>query len=136
MTDEPRRRPEGSAIDRIVHVADVSWGPAASHRYWVMWTQDGVRQVITFLTPFGARRFASALDPLGRQPTLREIRAAEKALRDLEDEMKEEERAELRALGVPIMTSQERRRTARQLERFGDVGVRRHVRRKVARAKV
>lgn len=116
-----------SALDRIVHTSDVSWGRSSPGHYWVMWVEDGERQVREFRTAFGARRFADELDPLDRQPTAREIRAAERAIGDLEDELKESGRADLAALGVPIMTARQRRRADRLLRR---VAVKRHVRKR------
>ena len=108
-------------IERMVRVSNVAWSRNPDGTYWVTWDEDGVREVRTFKTAHAAEQFARWLDTTEGQPTAKDIRAAEKSLRELEEEVYELDRPEreaLRELGVPMATLRERRRSERALERL------------------
>lgn len=123
-----------SFVERMVGVRDVAWGRKPGVGYWVMWEQDGLSQTADFITAHSAQAFAQWLDTAGTQPSVREVREAEQAFRDLEEATKEpislSRWEELRELGVPMATPRQVRRAThrmRKLEPF--VHVRWHRRR-------
>ncbi len=120
-------------IERMVRVSDVAWGRDPSGDYWVQWDQDGERKVETFKTVYSAEKFADWLDTTKSQPTAADVRATEKALRELEEdvfEVDEPEREALRELGVPMLTPRKARRIERLMARLErPVRVRQHARR-------
>lgn len=73
-----------SYLDRMVAVSDVGWSRYPDGRYWVTWTQDGEPQFEVFRSARAAGEYAAWLDTTGRQPTAREVKEAELALRDLD----------------------------------------------------
>lgn len=127
-----------SFIERMASVTDVAWGRNPSGGYWVMWEQDGLLESADFASAYGAQSFAAWLDTTGRQPTVREVRDAEKSFRELEKAVEEPPKPglvqELRELGVPMMTLRESRRASRKLRQlesaFPPVHVKRYGRRR------
>ena len=76
-------------LDRMVHIRDVAWGHSTAG-YWVEWEEDGKRQIAYFKLARNAERFTRWLDTAKRTLlTKREVLAAHRALRDMEDTLAE-----------------------------------------------
>lgn len=101
-----------------------------------MWEQNGLPETTDFASAHGAQSFASWLDTTSGQPSVKDVQAAEKAFRELEEAVDEpptpEQVREFRELGVPMMTPRERRRATHKLRQLdlGPVHVKRHARRR------
>ncbi len=91
-----------SVLDRIVRVTQVGWFRTPTGSYIVTWTEDNKRQVRSFRTAGAAAEFAAWLDVSGDQVTVREVRDAERALKDLERTIQSMERMEEREALRPL----------------------------------
>ena len=90
-----------SYLDRMVHIRDVAWGHNTAG-YWVEWEEDGKRQIMYFELARNAERFTRWLDTAKRTLlTKREVLAAHRALRDLEEAL-ESKRGRILAHAVRV----------------------------------
>ena len=113
-----------TAIERMIHVRDVAWGRDPGGDYWVQWSVDGQRQETMFKTARSAENFVRWLDTTGEHLTAREVKDAEKSLRELEEaveEFDEPPREDVRAAQRSLRGLE---RTMKRLDR--PVRVRRH----------
>ena len=91
-----------SYLDRMVHIRDVAWGHNTAG-YWVEWEEDGKRQIMYFELARNAERFTRWLDTAEHTPlTKREVLAAHRALRDLEEALRESKRERTLARAVRV----------------------------------
>jgi len=95
-------------LDRMVHIRDVAWGHSTAG-YWVEWEEGGKRQIAYFKLARNAERFTRWLDTAKHTPlTKREVLAAHRALRDLEEAL-ELKRGQI--LARPVRVQRHWRRT-------------------------
>jgi len=89
-------------LDRMAHVRDVAWGHSTAG-YWVEWEEDGTRKITHFRFSSNAEKFARWLDTAGGEHlTKREVLAAHRALRDLEEALRESKRERILARAVRV----------------------------------